>query len=299
MKYLIVDDDGVCREVVKTALSPFGHCDLAFNGLEAIGAFRMALDSGEPYDLVCLDIMMPGSDGHAVLDSIRQIEKQRGIFGSDAVKVIMTTGVRDPKQCLQAFREGCESFVAKPVMEQQLLGQVQTLLGELHEQSSEEASSHPKKKRRRQARRKDNASPSRYLIVDDDRLCREMLKAILSRFGDCDFAESGLAAVDAVRKAIESGQPYSGICLDIMMPGMDGHETLTAIRQLEMEYGIQGCDGTNVIMITALSDSKQCIRSFREGCESFVRKPIRKDELLLRMNQLGLIETDRPVPSEV
>lgn len=287
VKYLIVDDDSVCREVVKTALSPFGRCDLAFNGQEAIGAFRMALDSGEPYDLVCLDIMMPGSDGHAVLDSIRQLEKQRGIFGSDAVKVIMTTGVRDPKECLQAFREGCESFVAKPVMEQQLLEQVETLLGQLRQESSTDdcprASQSPNPKTA-------EFGPCRYLIVDDDRLCREMLKAILSRFGDCEFAESGQAAVEAVGRAIEEGRPYDGICLDIMMPGMDGHETLTAIRQLEMKHGIQGCDGTNVIMITALSDSKQCIRAFREGCESFVRKPIRKDELLLRMSQLGLIE---------
>lgn len=188
MKYLIVDDDSLCREVVKTALSPFGRCDLAFNGQEAIGAFRMALDSGEPYDLVCLDIMMPGSDGHAVLDSIRQLEKQRGIFGSDAVKVIMTTGVRDPKECLQAFREGCESFVSKPVMEQQLLEQVETLLGQLRQESSTDdfprASQSPNPKTA-------ESGPCRYLIVDDDHLCREMLKAILSRFGDCEFAENG------------------------------------------------------------------------------------------------------------
>jgi len=293
VKYLIVDDDRVCREVVKAALAPYGHCDLAFNGQEAIGAFRMALDRGEPYDLVCLDIMMPGSDGHVVLDSIRQLEKQRGIFGSDAVKVIMTTGVRDPKECLQAFREGCESFVAKPVMEQQLLEQVQTLLGELSQESSEGTSTHPDGSPCRKA----ESRQCRYLIVDDDRLCREMLKGLLSHFGDCDFAASGREAVEAVHQAIENGRPYDGICLDIMMPGMDGHETLTAIRRLEMEHGIQGCDGTNVIMITALSDSKQCIRAFREGCESFVRKPIRKDELLLRMSQLGLIEAEASQPT--
>jgi two-component system chemotaxis response regulator CheY len=291
VKYLIVDDDAVCREVVKTALTPYGRCDLAFNGQEAIGAFRMALDSDDPYDLVCLDIMMPGSDGHAVLDSIRQLEKQRGILGSDAVKVIMTTGVRDPKQCLQAFREGCESFVAKPVMEQQLLEQVQSLLGGLRQEASSEAGeSAANLVRTLGFEETGDSSPHRFLIVDDDRLCREMLKAILSRFGDCDFADSGLAALDAVERAIENGHPYDGICLDILMPGMDGHETLTAIRELEMEHGIQGCDGTNVIMITALGDSQQCIRAFREGCESFVRKPIRKDEILLRMNQLGLIE---------
>jgi two-component system chemotaxis response regulator CheY len=294
VKYLIVDDDGVCREVVKTILSPFGVCDLAYNGQEAVGAFRMALDRGEPYDLVCLDIMMPGSNGHAVLDSIRQIEHQRGILGSDGVKVIMATGVRDPKQCVQAFREGCESYVSKPVAEHELLEQVQSLLGELNRAQPGTPSGRKPSKRSGGASRKSAAAPQgqRYLIVDDDRLCREWLKAILSRFGQCDFADNGDTALEAVRTALESGCPYNVICLDIMMPGMNGHEALTAIRQLEAEHGIQAGDGTKVIMITAVSDSKQCVRAFREGCESFVTKPVRKEDLLLRMNQLGLIEAE-------
>jgi len=290
MKYLIVDDDRVCREILKSILAPFGQCDLASDGDEALKAFEKALDCGEPYDLVCLDIMMPGRDGHAVLDVIRETEKQRGILGSDAVKVIMTTGVRDPRECMQAFREGCEGFVSKPVAEHQLLEQVQQLLGEFGHQAAPVPSG---------VSAQDSESPAgstrRYLIVDDDRLCREMLKAIVSHFGVCDFADSGPAALEAVAKAIESGAPYDGICLDILMPGMDGHETLMAIRELEREHGIQGSDATNVIMITALDDSKQCIRAFREGCESFVRKPVRKQELLLRMNQLGLIEASQTI----
>lgn len=293
MRYLVVDDDAVCREVVKTILSPRGVCDLAYNGQEAIGAFRMALDRGEPYDLVCLDIAMPGSDGHVVLDTIRRLESQRGIFGSDGVKVIMTTGLRDSKECLRAFRAGCESFVSKPVAEHRLLAQVEALLGELHgelpQQSSQEESSKSPVEAAAPA-----AAPSgqrRFLIVDDDRLCREILKAILSRFGKCDVAEDGVSAVAAVREALHAGHPYDVISLDIMMPGMNGHDTLMAIRRFETDHQIADGDGAKVIMVTAQSDAKQCVRAFREGCESFVTKPIRKEELLLRMNQLGLMES--------
>jgi len=289
MKCLIVDDDGVCREMVRTMLAPYARCDLAYNGQEAIGAFRMAHDRGEPYDLICLDILMPGSDGHAVLDGIRKIESQRGIFGSDAVKVIMTTGVRDPRQCVQAFREGCESFVSKPVVESKLLEQVEALLGDLHANSraARRGLAHSDSARGKSAL---HHGQGRFLIVDDDRLCRELLKAILARFGSCDFADDGPSGVQALREALEAGRPYDAICLDIMMPGMDGHETLNAIRQLESEHGIRAGDGAKVIMVTALSDSKQCLRAFREGCESFLTKPIRKEELLLRMRQLGLVE---------
>ena len=83
MKFLIVDDDPACREFLVAVLLPYGSCDLAFDGAEAIDAFRLALDDGEPYDLICLDIMMPGVDGHKALDGIRSIEHERGIGGLD------------------------------------------------------------------------------------------------------------------------------------------------------------------------------------------------------------------------
>ncbi len=74
-----------------------------------------------------------------------------------------------------------------------------------------------------------------------------------------------------------------------MMPGMDGHGALKAIRQLEAEHGILGSDGVKVVMTTVLRDSKHCIRSFKEGCESYVTKPINQDELLGKVRELGLL----------
>lgn len=127
MKFLIVDDDKLCRMLLESMLSPLGTCHTAYDGSEAINAFRVALDEGEPYDLVCLDIMMPSMDGHQVLDMIREIERRRGILGSDGVKVIMTTALCDSKHCIRAFREGCESYLTKPIREEQLLEQVRSL----------------------------------------------------------------------------------------------------------------------------------------------------------------------------
>ena len=127
MKYLIVDDDRLCRVLLENMLSPFGHGDVASSGAEAIGAFLLALDDGDPYDLICLDIMMPGSDGHRTLEAIRAVERQRGIHGSDGVKVIMTTALSDSKHCIRAFHEGCESYVTKPLDERVLLGAMREL----------------------------------------------------------------------------------------------------------------------------------------------------------------------------
>ncbi len=290
MKCLIVDDDPACRRLVKCLLSPYGHCDLAHDGHEAIGAFRMALEAGHGYDLICLDIMMPGLDGHEVLAALRELERQRGIRGSDAAKVVMTTALMDSRNCIQAFSEGCESYVTKPIEEQQLLAEVRKLLGELHREMAEPGAARQQggMPRYRFVRN----TPGRFLIVDDDRVCRELLKEMLSSYGHCDFAYDGAEAADALRLAIEDGTSYDLVCLDIMMPGTTGHDALMAIRALEAANGIYGSDGVKVVMTTALRDAKQCIQAFREGCESFVTKPVDEQVLLDTLCRLGVLKED-------
>lgn len=288
MKYLIVDDDPACRDLILGFLAPLGQCDIAVDGGEAVDAFRLALEDGEPYDLVCLDIMMPDVDGHQALDRIRQIEHDHGIRGSDGVKVVMTTALRDSKHCVQAFREGCESYVTKPIQEQELLEQVQSLLGEFQNDRLQAAD------RLSQAAPTKQCSRPRYLIVDDDRVCRELVKDMLLPHGDCDMAYDGKEAVEAARLALEEGQPYALICLDIMMPDCNGHDALKGIRQVEAEFGIGGLDGAKVIMTTALRDSKHCMQAFREGCESYVTKPVNEEELLAKMRQLDLLPEAAP-----
>jgi two-component system, chemotaxis family, chemotaxis protein CheY len=129
-KFLIVDDDAACRRLLRQYLAPFGQCDMVHDGHEAIGAFRIALDNNAPYDLIFLDIMMPGEDGHCVLDKIRELEQSRNIGGSDGVKVVMTTGLTDAKHCVRAFREGCESYLTKPFDRKGVLAEVAAVLGE-------------------------------------------------------------------------------------------------------------------------------------------------------------------------
>ncbi|MCR4411218.1 MAG: response regulator [Thermoguttaceae bacterium] len=283
-RFLIVDDDPACRRLLKHYLAPYGRCDLAHDGREAVAAFRIALEQGEPYDMILLDVMMPELDGHHVLDTIRGLEHARGIAGTDRVKVLMITAVIDPKQCVQAFLEGCEAYLTKPFTEEDLLAEIQSLLGDL-------ARSLPDRHACASGSSPAGApgSSARYLIVDDDPVCRELLKEILSHYGRCDVAYDGREAVDAVRLALDDGAPYDLVCLDIMMPGSSGHDALRAIRAVEQERGIGGSDGVKVIMTTALRDSKHCVRAFREGCESYVTKPIREGDLLARMRDLGLL----------
>lgn len=294
MKFLIVDDDSVCRKLLHTILEPHGACDLATDGAEAIDAVRLALAEGRPYDLVCLDVMMPGTDGHEALKAIRQLESQRGIHGSDGARIIMTTALADSKHCIQAFLQGCESYMTKPIQAEKLLEQVRMLASDkpcvnLANKTPASGGAPATEPWPPQSSPEPRPRP-RYLIVDDDAVCRALLKEFLSQYGHCTFAYDGQEAIDAVRLALEDQQPFNLICLDIMMPGTNGHEALAAIRQLEDTHGICGSDRVNVIMTTALRDSKHCIRSFREGCECYLTKPIDENELLDSMRRLGVLE---------
>lgn len=120
MKSLIVDDDFFCRRILQSMLSAYGECHVAVDGNEAIFAFEQSVAEEAPYDVICLDIMMPGMDGHEVLKKIREIEDKKGIFGSDSVKIIMTTALDDKDHIKTAFREQCESYLIKPINKSKL-----------------------------------------------------------------------------------------------------------------------------------------------------------------------------------
>jgi two-component system chemotaxis response regulator CheY len=125
------------------------------------------------------------------------------------------------------------------------------------------------------------------LIVEDDAISATLLKNVLAPFGECDVAGTGIAAIDLMRKALSSGRFYQLVCLDIMLPGMDGQDVLKQIRFLEEQKGIMGLDGVKIVMITALGDSRNIMEAFRSQCEGYIVKPIRKDKVIATLRMLG------------
>jgi two-component system chemotaxis response regulator CheY len=115
MKSLIVEDDFTSRLLMQKFLAPYGESHVAVNGNEAIEAFTQAINSDEPYQLICLDIMMPEMDGHATLKEIRAFEENKGIMVGDGVKIIMTTALGDMDNKLTAVKEFCDAYLVKPI----------------------------------------------------------------------------------------------------------------------------------------------------------------------------------------
>lgn len=115
MKILIAEDDFASRKFMLRLLQQYGDCDVTVDGEEAIEAFQMALEDEEPYDLVCLDIMMPGVDGYEALKQIRKIEAEEQIPEDKQAKIIMTTALNDGRNVMKAFSLGCVAYAGKPI----------------------------------------------------------------------------------------------------------------------------------------------------------------------------------------
>jgi len=121
MKILIVEDDLASRKFLFRFLSQYGECDLTVDGMEGLDAFKLATKDGEPYDLVCLDIMMPKLDGIKTLKVIRNIEKKEGIEEAKMCKVIITTALNDAATVLETYDNDCEAFAVKPINTEKFL----------------------------------------------------------------------------------------------------------------------------------------------------------------------------------
>src|SRR5258707_1064845 len=113
MKTLIVEDDFTSRLLLQEILKEYGETHIAVNGKEAVEAVVAATEAHQPYDLVCMDIMMPEMDGFEALKIIRDMEEAREICHPYGVKVFMTTALDGLKNVSQAFRSLCDVYLLK------------------------------------------------------------------------------------------------------------------------------------------------------------------------------------------
>ncbi len=95
--------------------------------------------------------------------------------------------------------------------------------------------------------------------------------------------------MNAYTAALERGQPYDLICMDIMMPEMDGREAVRQIRAMEAAQGILSTFGVKIIMTTTVDDVKEVIRCFQELCDAYLMKPIDLGKLLEHMKSYRMV----------
>ncbi len=128
----------------------------------------------------------------------------------------------------------------------------------------------------------------RILIVDDNASGREMMQNQMNSYGECELAESGGAAIIAFEKARDDMEPFDLIMLDISMPEMDGVEVLLKIRDMENKQKYTKQKRAKVMMVTASADKDTVARCIDAGCDSYVVKPLDKQDIINKLQALGL-----------
>lgn len=126
---LVVEDDFVSRKLITEIIKHKLNYDVAVNGREAVAAVAAAVENGEPYDLIFMDIAMPEMDGIQALKLIREDEEARGVVLGHGVPVIMVTAYDEP--FLDAFNSGCDDYIVKPIDVASLMRKVEEKLGSL------------------------------------------------------------------------------------------------------------------------------------------------------------------------
>ena len=114
---------------------------------------------------------------------------------------------------------------------------------------------------------------NKVLIIDDDReLCTLIKCSVLSENIEAEFCNTGREGLQKLKE-----KEFQLVILDVMMPGMDGFETLEEIRK---------DSSLPILMFTAKNDSASKVRGLRAGADDYLTKPFDMDELIARIVSL-------------
>ena len=256
---LIVDDEEPNRDILSRRLSKDGYTvSVAEGGKQALDMLQI-----ERYDLVLLDIMMPGIDGYQVLQRIKSEQMLHDI------PVIMVTAVNDEPTVRRCLELGAIDHIGKPfelTFLKSRIWQAIKILGQTRRPGNEQPES---------------STVTTVLVIDDDELNRDLLVRRLKKAGhDVHVAATGAEALTLLNK-----RRYDLILLDIMMAKMDGVEVLEKIRLRRALTDIP------VIMISAISDTATMERCMQLGADDYIMKPY--NAIVLKERVLALLNEKR------
>ncbi len=129
----------------------------------------------------------------------------------------------------------------------------------------------------------------RILIVDDVKVNCRVLSAILEPYGACDVVYNGRDAVLAFQKAWTQDAPYHAICLDIMMPDIDGMKVLEVLRKMEAAMQVAPSQRVRAIVVSAVDDAAHRAKARQFECDGYLVKPIFRNDLVDCLKKTGLL----------
>lgn len=239
---LVVDDEELNRDILVHQLEKEGYTVTTVpGGQEAIDIMAV-----EQFDLVLLDIMMPGVSGYDVLMHIQQESKLK-----DRTSVMMISASNDRDTVVRCIEMGAADFLVKPFNMPVVKSRIWRNI-----YNRQQMAANPQLQQ--------NQNAANLLLVDDQEFNLDLLSKRLEKLGyKVDCAESGEQALDMLGQ-----KPFDMVLLDIMMPGMSGYDVLEHIRDNEDTHHIP------VIMVSALDDLESVKKCIKMGADDYLMKPV-------------------------
>ncbi|MBK6999692.1 MAG: response regulator [Rhodoferax sp.] len=261
LRVLIVDDNATAREVLAAMAASFGwQAETVTSGLQAIERLREVESAGQPpFDVICVDWIMPGMDGWETIAHIRANRTKH----LPTILMITAHGRELISKQSAEQSQALDGLLTKPITPSMLFDAVmQATQGELVAQNF------------RSDQRYDNSARPlaglRILVVEDNPLNQLVARELLASVGaEVEVAGDGRQGIVRVKTATV---PFDVILMDLQMPGIDGY---TATQVLRTEEGIT----TPIIAMTAnalSSDREACLAA---GMNDHIGKPFDIHEL--------------------
>ncbi len=116
------------------------------------------------------------------------------------------------------------------------------------------------------------------------------MEEILSDHGSCSVAVDGLEAVEMFTQALRENERFNLVCLDIMIPKLDGQEVLRQVRDAERGSGLDESERSKVMMVSSLDDSENIMKAFTKGhCDAYIMKPVSRAKMQYHLQEMNLI----------
>jgi CheY-like chemotaxis protein/HPt (histidine-containing phosphotransfer) domain-containing protein len=262
-RILVVEDNEINRQITTSMLQQMGlEVAEAENGIEAVDLFQKE----EQYDLVLMDVQMPRLGGCEATGLMRKIEMNDSRSRVPIVAMTANAMKGDRELCLDA---GMDSYLAKPVKRDALYNELSKWLGP-GSGDAEQLTESPGTPRQK-------TGPVRVLIVEDDEYGQILVTKMLEKMGiETLSARNGMEAV----KVATTENPDL-VLMDCQMPGMDGFEATTKIREHEKRHGYPPVPIVAMTANTLPQDQQKC---FSVGMDDFLGKPVTIKALMAKID---------------
>lgn len=285
---LVVDDNATSRNILHYLLTAWGvRIDSAAGGAEALPRLRQAAAAGRPFELVILDLQMPGMDG---LTLARKIRSDPALAAS---RIVLLTSLIDEFSAQDLQAAGIAACLFKPVKQTQLLQCLRSVLSEA--QPANHAivpEPHPRRSKPGPTAETAPLQPIHILLAEDNTMNQRVALGLLEKLG---HRAEAVATGPEVLKALQL-VPYQIVFMDCQLPEMDGYETAREIRRREAARNCPPASRCHIVAMTAAvwpGTREKCLAA---GMDDYITKPVHLADLQAVLERVQARWQSEPPP---